>query len=228
MNSYITLTEANRLYPLAADYSSSLQGDALSASYGLVNSFVSSELRIPAISPDGQSPSILKIAQLKFYKYILEFSNMGQTDENQELYDKTAEMLSKITQNELTVPDVQTFPTDIGWHLINQSIANGSAFIRGGYPSVRTQVNVNFYHTGSAYPTASYMKFVRTDSDSVIATMTGSYDWASLTLDDVSVELRYDGKFSASDSFGILGIPGENIVVEKDTLKQRPINLLAM
>jgi len=221
MNTYITLTEANELYPLSSDYTSSLQAEALSQSYGLVNSHISSELRIPAIKPDGQAPSILKIAQCKFYRYLLEFSNMGFTEENQNLYNTTAEMLSKITANELTVPDLQTYPTDIGWHLVDQSITNGSIYARGSPPTQRTQYNVSFYHTGSAYPTASYMKFTRTDSDTVKATMTGSYDWVALTLDTESIELRFDGHFTASDSFGVLGIPRvDNMSTTKHVIKQ--------
>jgi len=207
MSTYITLTEVASLYPVVSDFTETQQNEALEKSYGLVNAYINSAIVIPAISDSGDIPEILKIAQLGFLRWILETSNAGYTEELQKLYDNTAKLVSGITQNEVTLPGVQVFSNQTGWHIENFACGISGSFVEvsGTPPTYKRRYTCTI--TTGGYSESVVYDIYRSDSSSVLENHSGTYDEYE-TIDD-SFAIRFDGQF-ATGSFDIVGIPVSN------------------
>ena len=203
MNSYLTLDEASKFFHNANEYNTDQQQLALDASYSLVNSFLSSNIPLPAITSDGKIPGILKLQQAKFFQYVLEFSNQGQTEELQQLFDKTAEFLAKLTKNELLISEVQTTAIEIGWNIQDTTLTKGEIFVKGVPPEDKT--TFRFVCSTAGYTASAKFNIYRSDSDQVYGTITGSYDWQVVGISNLYI--RFDGQFDFDEEFVITGIP---------------------
>lgn len=226
---YITATEAGYYFKNHTDYSSDIRANALKASYGLVNSFINPKVKVPVVSAwDGQSdilaPELLKIAQGSFYRYILQSSNDGYNEELEALYTATAEKLRGIKDGELSIPSAQTYPHDAGWHVVEKNISasGGDLEVRGPYPLYKCFYDLIVSSGGYADSFTYTVK--RDDSASVIATNSGTYE--NWTIVDDKFEIRFNGQFTTSDSFSIMGVPSEEIdsvVTDGPIFKQGPV-----
>ena len=219
IQTYITSTEATESFPQDTDYSSAERTSALERSFGLVNSNINSKLAVPVVGEwDGEStinvPQVLKLAQCLFYRYVLELSNTGWTEELRELFKDALDLTRGITENELTVPSAQTFAHDAGWHItkITQSSDIGSVQVRGSSPDRRKHYKIVISTGGTAeYVAAGTATFTAYRSDTEAAVVTGQaldYDWQMV---HDTFEIRFDGQWNNGDEILISGIPETEI-----------------
>lgn len=217
---YITIDEAILLYPTATEYEPEQQQLALNISYSMVNSFLDSTMKLPAISVIEETPGILKTAQVRFFQWVLESSNHGWSEELQNLHDHTAELCRKITANELIVSEIQTTQQEIGWNIIQSAITMGQIYIDGEAPEYNTHYTFKVISTGTNYVADSVFQIKRSDSDEVYKIINGSYDWQSID----ELEIRFDGQFIENESFVIVGVPNSfNVVSAQPIIKQSTV-----
>lgn len=222
MTSYITKDEAYLFYPQAADYSEEQVDLALNTSFSLVNSFLDSNLKLPAINSSGDIPYILKLHQAKFLQYVLESMNIGYSDELKNLYDSTAEALKKLTQNELTVSEIQITPIEIGWNIkeIKFQKPGAAVNIKGVPPEI--SYTLNFKCISPGFPADTSWEIYRSDSPLLFKTINGSFDWT--TIEGTTLSVRFDGEFTIGDEFTVYGQPDTKKVVSPNRiLKQSEV-----
>lgn len=240
ITTYITPAEAQLYFSNFADYGtdptlavlSDRQTLALTASFGLVNSYISSKLSVPVVGEwDGAStiaaPEPLKMAQAQFCQYLLEFGNVGFTDELDKLHKSIIATLRAITQNELVVNQSEIFDAQVGWHIVSRTnSANGGVEIRGTPP-----LNKSFYRLvcGSLQTTTQYPSGIRVTgyrSDSATARQTNvTADWYTWQVFDSAFEIRFDGQWATSWEVLVSGVPESavNSAAPTNVLKQSDI-----
>jgi len=224
MASYINDTEIANMYPNYSEFTTAQVEEAKEKSYGLVNSFLNSKLVLPAVSDSGDYPEILKIIQIGFLRWILETSNVGYTDELQKLYNSMSDMAKKITQNELTLPDIEKFYQQVGWHVSNfsnVSISGSFVELSGGPPEYIKRYTVLIVSGG--YSDNVVYDVYRSDSSTAVESgLAGKYDEYE-SVDD-SFLIRWDGQF-ATGSFNITGTPSSEVNAIERVKSIRQINL---
>lgn len=204
VTTYITLDEAYNLYPPTSEYEAEQQTTAQQTSFSLVNSFLDGTLNVPVVMEDGQIPGILKIVQARFMQWVLESANHGWSQEIQSLFDSTAELCRKIGANELLISEVSIGASEIGWNVIDSVITLGKVFVDGDSPDVETTYIFTCTTSGTNYVADTSWEVTRTDSDTILYTLTGAYDWQSV---DSLLYVRFDGKFLSGETFTVKGVP---------------------
>lgn len=214
ITSYITTTEAGFYFPNHTDYAADVRANALKASYGLVNSFINPKVKIPAIGKwngegEIEAPEILKICQGSLYRYILQSSTDGFNEELENLYESIANKLRGITQGEISIPTSQTFSHEAGWHIVEKTVSTstGDMEVRGTPPDFKGFYDI-FVVTGGYVEDMVY-RVTRDDSSAIISTNSGTYEtWQMI---DNRFEVRFNGQFTQSDSFSVMGVPSEQV-----------------
>ncbi len=220
VTSYITMDEAVLLYPNVNDFDAEQQEIALETSFSMVNSFLDGNLNIPVIMQDGEIPAVLKVSQARFFQWVLEHSNQrGWTEELQNLHDFTAEFLSKLGANELLISEVVTSPSEVGWNVVDTSLTLGKVFVLGLAPAVQTEYTFACTHSGTQYVADSTFDVTRSDSSSVLYSLTGSFDWQQVDSESY-LYVRFDGQFLSGEGFTVKGMPNKNVVSTKDIIQQ--------
>ena len=215
IQTYITSTEANYYFPNDTDYSSAVRADALSTSFGLVNSFISADVVPPVVGYwDGEStinaPQILKLVQGQLYRYVLQSSNDGYNEELEALFNAIADKIRGLKQHEVSLPS-QIFEHQVGWNVVGKSISGSLGDIDLYYEN-SPPLYKRFYNlvvTASGYAGSLTYDVYRDDSPSVLESHTGTY--STWTIIDNSFSVRFVGYLDTNDSFRIAGIPDENI-----------------
>lgn len=236
ITSFITSIELAYFYPQSTDYTTDEINNALSGSCGLVMSYLNSNLSLtPPYEKDGNGsyPEILKINQAQFARWILETSNVGYTDELQNLYNATADVVGKISQNEITIPSVKHYGTETGWKIskIINSGSLGYAYLKAGQvPTSPTQYKLVCTSVGTNYVDSNAVTFnVYTDySASPICTCTATYLYNNIisnysgTISFDSLDMMFIGQWTNGDIIYVNGVPAEMVNANKDdlTLKQ--------
>ncbi|MCA9313180.1 hypothetical protein KDA08_02525 [Candidatus Saccharibacteria bacterium] len=223
---YISAAEASLYYSEYAEHSAGVQAEALSASFGLVNSFLNPAIKIPYVAPwdgvsqtvDGVAP-ILKITQARFCQWICQSNNVGYTDELQALYEATAEMLRALQGGELGIPDTTITDAQTGWALASQTCASGVMHILQpdiylhSYPmSVEIVIDsvssgLQPYHStfnSSTYATYKY-RFPSISSSYIDTGIKADNQWQYIP--DAGVSVMFEGFFSPNESFLLRGVP---------------------
>ena len=231
LTTYITTTEANYYYPNDDQFSAGERTNALNTSFGLVNSFINPELKIPVIGVwDGVSninaPHVLKLAQGQFYKYLLQFSREGYKDELEQFFQAVADKLRGLKQNEIAIPTAQTFSHEVGWHITEKNITNslGDMELFWSSPAPSYRRFYNLVVTASGYADALTYDVYRDDSSAVLESHTGTYDsWVTI---DNSFQIRFMGYLNTNDNFRVVGVPNSdvNASTEPNPVKFIPIN----
>ena len=214
---YITDSELQVMFPQAADFSSEQRENAINQSGNMVMAYIRTELHpiVQANLETGNFPYILKMAQLQFARYVLEFSNVGYTEELDNLYKSTADICAKITKNELNIPGESHNSKDLGWQIVNVTVADSSAFAeaRGGVPQVYQSWELEFI-------SSTHFKVTRDDGSILAASQQIFYNWYNILygseLDapapvDASLEMRFTGTWTVGDKIKIVGVPYEHI-----------------
>ena len=225
LTSYITEAEGALHFPSASEYSAAQRTEALETSFSMVNSFLNSTVNLPAIAEDGTIPGLLKVGQVRFYQWILESANQGWTEDGQALHDNNAEFLSKLTNNELLISELQDTARDIGWTLQATDVTDGYVYIKGYPPAVETELIFTVSSSGTKYIATDEVTFTvkRRDTEGTYATFTADYDWVQ-PIGTEYIELRFDGQFTADETFTVKGIPSTsdiastNQVIKQSTL----------
>jgi hypothetical protein len=216
ITTYITSTEANQAYPNDASYTSAQKASALKDSKGLVDSFIDSKYQLPVIGEwDGQTeieaPIILKVLQKKFYRYLLEFSNVGETEDLKELWDTTVETCRGLRAGELDIPSA-TYDNEPGWHITNVASTStlGLVQVRGYEPvDYRLHYKIVITSTGTQYVDSVTYSVYR--SDSATARSTGNVASLEWTVVDSRFSIRFDGQWTLNDEIHIVGIPTSDV-----------------
>ncbi len=215
IQTYITSAEANYYFPNDTDYDVAIRTNALSTSFGLVNGFISPEVKVPQISLwDGESsvnaPYALKLAQGQFYRYILQSSNDGYNQELEQMYEAVSNKLRGLKQHEVALPN-QVFSHQTGWSVVEKNVTNSLGDMELNILS-SDPLYKRFYNivvTASGYANALTYDVYRDDSASILETHTGSY--TTWTMIDNSFEVRFMGYLNTNDNFRIAGIPSQEI-----------------
>lgn len=205
------------------DYTAAQRTEALEGSFGLVNSYISAEVRIPAIGPDGTVPEVLKHIQWKFYMYILQTMNQGHTEELTELFNETVEMCRQIQQNDLIVNEVQVTESQIGWNLLEGTSTDGLVYIKGTPPVLETEYVVTATSANDSYTADATFSVTRSDLAAAVATLTGSREWQPV---DGNFSIRFDGKFDLGDTWTIKGIPDNLDKIQKQSSVFKTVSLI--
>ena len=219
IQTYITSTEANYFFNGDTNYTSAQKTNALTVSFGLVNDFVNPVLKIPVVGEwDGEStieaPQVLKVAQGSFYQWVLERGNHGYTDELNDLYNATAEMLRSLTQNELSAAVAQTYAHEAGWHItsVTRTANVGEVYVRGTSPLIRKNYKIVISTGGSAEyvagGTASFDAYRSDTEAAVVSAQLLDFEWK--TVHD-TFEIRFDGQWNNGDTIRIVGIPESKV-----------------
>lgn len=210
---YISTTEAAEYFPLDSDYTAAQRASALNRSFGLVNSFISRSVSIPELSGwDGETsvnaPEVLKQCQAEFYRYVLQSSNDGASDELTDAYNATVDKLRGIQEGDLSLPS-QIYEHQSGWHITEKDTSQdkGDLYISG--PSPLFKRNYKFIITASGYPAALTYDVYSDEQLASIESHTGSYD--SETTIDSSFSVRFVGYWDVDDEIHIVGIPSSEI-----------------
>ena len=221
VTSYITMDEAYNLYPPTEEYEAEQQTAALETSFSLVNSFLDGTMNVPVIMVEGSVPGILKIVQARFLQWVLESANHGWSEEIQNLFDSTSEMCRKIGADELLVSEVSTTASEIGWNIIDSSTLLGTVYVDGAPPELETTYTFTCTVSGTNYVADTTWDVVRSDSDTVLYSLVGSYDWQ---LVDDYLYVRFDGQFTGGESFVVRGIPyTADVKSTKPVIKQSSV-----
>jgi len=223
---YLTSAEAS-LYCPDTDYGADLKAQSLTDSAGLVNSYLNSSVSVPIYEPSGNIPAALKIIQSIFYRYLLQVSNIGLSDENIALLSQGIELCKSITANELTLPGIQQTSFSIGWHISETSIVSGMVFVQGVPPIVYNELTFTITSTGTNDIYNTTMSVYRSDNpDTLFATITGStftsYNWYALP--NTNLMLLFSGLFTKDEVFKVVGVADTaNTITSKPVLKQSDI-----
>jgi len=222
VTTYITMDEATNFYPNTTEYEAEQQVAALATSFSLVNSFLDSSLNVPVIVQDGSVPGILKVVQARFLQWVLESGNHGWSQELQSLFDSTAEICRKLGANELLVSEVSTTSSEIGWNVIESNLTLGKVWVEGVAPELETEYTFTCTTSGTNYVADTEWEVTRTDSDTVLYTLTGDFDWQSV---DDYLYVRFDGQFLSGETFTVLGVPDTfDVKSINPVIKQSTIN----
>lgn len=223
ITTYITAAQATLFYNDAA-YSANDKTQALELSFGLMQGHLNSSLHVPIVPEwDGSStslsaPAVLKIGQGMFYEYVLRRGQVGNTPEVWDVYNTAKEYAESITQEQLTVPEGQTFPSEAGWHITAKSnTGGGDVYIRGGSsPKFTEPLKMVITNAASAsYPaTFTYSLYAPGRSASTVSTGNAtSVDWLAVTGPDGDqpFEIRWSGKWTNADYVEFFGVAREQI-----------------
>lgn len=203
MTSYITADELLNFYPLTSDYAPEQITIALNTSFSLVNSFIDSSVPTPVSTTP--VPGILKIVQSRFAQYVLEHTNNGWSQELQNLFDSTAEMCRKLGANELLISEISTTAQELGWNIISSTLSTtGRIFVAGESPELETYYTFENTVSGLNYVADTQWDVTRSDSSTVLYTITGDYDWQDV---DGYLSIRFDGQFTGGETFIVKGVP---------------------
>lgn len=239
ITTYITAAEAQSYFTSFKDYGddptlaalSDRQTLALTASFGLVNSYISSKLAVPVVGEwDGAStifaPEPLKMLQAQFAQYLLEFGNVGYTEELNNLYQSVVAQCRAITQNELVVNQAEVFESQVGWHITSRTnSANGGVYVRGTPPVLKEfyTLSCGAGQVATAYPSGIYLVAKNAKSNSAITGFSNLnqnwYEWQTI---DGKFQIRFDGQWATAWEVLITGVPEEmvNAAAPTNTLKQ--------
>ena len=222
MNSYLTQDELLNFYPLTSQYDPEQITIALETSYSMVNSFLDGAYNIPVVGSDGVIPGIVKVIQSRFAQYILEFSNNGWSQELQNLFDNTATVCKGLGANELLISEVATTSAEIGWSVTSTNLSLGKVWVDGEAPELETEYTFTCVTSGTNYVADTSWEVVRSDSNTVLYTITGDFDWQD--VGDGYLLVRFDGQFVSGETFKVLGVPdtfdvkSTNPVVKQSTI----------
>lgn len=229
IDTYITSTEANYFFTNDSDYATNVKSNALETSFGMVNTYIAPTIELPVIGQwDGigdtlDSPKLLKVCQARFYQWILESGNMGHTDELQNLYEATAEILRGIRQEDFALPTSKSADM-VGWHIIERdSESNGEMLCKGLAPTLSQTYQIEI--TTGGYPSDIIYDVYRSDSNTAILTdQVGSFDWGNVNGE---FDIRFDGQHSADEYYVVRGIPSSDVTVPTDskTIKQTIVRI---
>lgn len=222
MRTYLTEAEFLLLYPDGYQYEPEQISQSIEESFSLVNQFINPAINTPAINKDGSIPGCLKTYQRQFTQYLLEYSNTGYTDELKNLWDSVSDKLTKITEKQIFVSELQIAQNELGYNLSDGSFASGSIYVKG-IPSFNESFKVT--SLTSSFVEGSSFEFVRSDSEQVYATIDGSFsEWQ--TVETSSLSVRFDGQFFISESVTLTGIadePTNKITTTGDSIQQQSI-----
>lgn len=219
MNTYIKLDEALTLFPHGREYDPEQQSKALEGSFSLVNSFLPSNIKVPVIQDDGKTPAILQIFQVKFFQWILETSNQGYTDELNNLYNATSEALGKLTTNELLISEATITTPEIGWSIIENSVTGGSVFVQGVADVLPYTLTFTVSSTGVNYADTTVFEVKKSNSDTVIGTITGSSDYQ--TVLNTTLGIFFDGQFANGEYFKVKNLPETKQIISNNPVIQQ-------
>ena len=221
MYSYISSSYLQLMYPASIDYSNNLIEGSLSESFSLINGALNPAIKTPVVGDNGESPSILKNVQVRLCQYILNNSDNGYTEENQNLFDRTMDFIKGVKNEDLSISETMLFKKEIGWSIIDNNNINGKIFVKGNSPLLETVFNVCCASGG--YVADAGFEIKRSDKFSIYTTHTGSYDWETLYTGS-DVYIRFDGQFTSGSKFTILGNPDTNVIESyKPTIQQSTI-----
>lgn len=235
---YITSAEATILYDDSL-YASGEKSQALTLSFGLVNSYLNAALNVPAVTEWNGSdtsltaPAVLKLAQGKFYEYLLRRGEVGDTPDVVSVYESARSFAREITQEELTIPESTTYEREVGWHIVSKSNAGGGdCFIRGTAPTYSEHLKLTITNAATASYAGTFTYTLTWPSRSSTSS-TGnatSFDWLTIAaLPDGSrpFELRWTGKWTNGDYVEIRGVAAEQVDAQppqRNTLQQSVVN----
>jgi hypothetical protein len=217
ITTYLTSAEAELLYPLSSgtdNFSALLKAKALEMSFGLVDSVISTQVATPIIARwNGEtglkSIDILKDLQLRYYRYILERSNVGDTQEMIETRRAIDEDAQAIRVKHFDIPTL-TPEIEVGWRVteITNTSNLGTIYIRGDEPSESYHYKLVITSSGANYVGEDDVEFsvYRTDDDTPLSTgNTATYDnWQTI---DSKFDVRWDGQWTLNDEVQITGTP---------------------
>lgn len=232
ITTYLSSTDAELYYPESSgtsNYSAALKALALKDSFGLVNRFIESKYRAPIIGDwDGESSttsiSELRIAQSRFYRWILEYSNIGESVEAKDVFNGIVDFCNQIRQKQIDMGGA-TYPNEVGWNIteITQDSNIGGIQIRGSAPLFKTHYLLTVTSTGTNYVGDGALTFTVTRDDTATARETdtvATYDWQQI---DSAFDIRWSGRWKAADTVQITGIPYADVNAgggNTDTIKQ--------
>lgn len=234
ITTYITAVEATLFYS-DSQYDSNSKTQALELSFGLLNGYLNSALQIPIVpewngsDASLESPAVLKIAQGKFYEYLLRRGAVGDTPSVVEVFDAAVLFAQSITQEQLTVPEAQTFPREAGWHIVSKSnTGGGDVFIRSIAPTYTEGLKMVITNAASAsYPgTFTYSLYAPARSASTVSTGNATATtWLNVTGPDGNTvfEIRWIGKWTNADYVEFYGVAEEQVdspAPQRNTIQQ--------
>lgn len=236
---YMTSAEATIFYEDSL-YASGEKSQALTISFGLVNSHLNSALNVPAVSEWNGSdtsltaPAVLKLGQAKFYEYLLRRGEVGDTPDVAQVYESARAFAREITQEELTLPESTTYEREVGWHIVAKSnTGGGDCFIRGGSPSYSEHLKLVITNAASASYPATFTYTLQAPSRQSANVSTGNataFTWLTIAaLPDGSrpFELRWVGKWTNNDYVEIRGVAPDMVDAQppqRNTLQQSTVN----
>jgi len=235
ITTYITATEANYYYPQDSQYSVAQKAQALSDSFGLVNSYIGGRLKLPAVAPwDGgtsvQAPHVLKVLQSGFYRWLLLTMNNGYTEE---LADEEARLLERcagIQQSEIIVPGQQTTELDAGWHVTEYSCTDnkGGVEVRGTAPLLRWYYTLTITSLTTKYPADITFDVNRDDQAAARETDVAASADGFVSVDGSMFEVRFTGQWKAGDTVQVRGVPAASVNAERKSsgIVQSPISYI--
>jgi len=225
MQSYVTSTETERYYSTFGQYDATDQSEALATSFGLVNSYIAPEVKIPAVTEwDGQAqavnaPAVLKLAQARFIQYLLEFQNVGYTTEGQELFDSIVAILRGIVDGDLSIPGTEQTNVQTGWSQPYVSCSRGFITINNpgsyspAYPvtyqieidSDSTSLNPYGDYNTTDYATFKWREYGDADwrEEEVKADRRWSY------IGNHGLTIAFTGIFAMGDTWNLLATPAQ-------------------
>lgn len=236
ITTYITSSEATALYADSI-YDSGDKTQALEISFGLVNGYINSSLKVPIVPEWNGSdtsldaPAVLKLAQGKFYEYLLRRGEVGDTPDVIEVFNAAVEFCKSISQEELTVPEGGTFPKEVGWHIVAKSnTGGGDCYVRSlGLPSWNETIKLVITNAASATYPGTFTYTLQAPSRQSANVSTGnatSFDWlsiASLPDGNRPFELRWEGKWTNNDYVEIRAVAADMVDAsppQRNTLQQ--------
>jgi hypothetical protein len=244
MNTYVTDAEMSYFWSQysAAGYSTVEKTNALEASYGLVNGYIGSDVKVPAVavwdeeSETVSAPTILKYAQANFCRAILLQQELGNTSYVQELMEATIAMLRGVEDGDLVIADVMFSDTAPGWAVVVNTFTEGIVHIRNDnsylfdYP-VSYVIEIDSAGDDK-YPygadnTSDYATFKWKEyGASAWNTETVKAENRWIVVGDHSLNILFEGKFNNGESITIKGTPEsyQNVSTSDNTLKSKQLS----
>jgi len=220
--SYLTGNEAGYAYSNWHELSTDKQTWYLTESYNLVLSYLNPSLKPPAPvakDPEGnlRSPAILKWAQKRFLQHLVFEADSGTTEDLDELWTNTAEVLAQVTSQQIGV-QTQTFPTDAGVHVIDFSGSGSCQMLVENLAAAGQQYSQTwvFEALAAGYTGDVSVQYRTLDEATYSATAQTSSEWQ--TIDDV-ISCRWTGgSMSAGDVWRVAYVPSADV----DSQSQEP------
>lgn len=233
---YISETEAGYAFSNFSEYTADQKSWALQESYLLVNSWLRPEITIPPVEIwDGIedvviAPSVLKLAQAQFVKYLLMQRNMNFDESVQGIYDATVQMLKEVQQGDLAI-ETQVSSSVVGSYIVDTSSPLSGTMVVSPewYGSESDRYIVEIDSVGDLYPysvynTSSYCtyKWRTQSSDWIDETQTCKTDWTQIG----NCLIRFTGILSEGDTWTIQGTPAsdQNLATESPVFHQANIS----